>query len=285
MSCSNIVVIGGDGQLGTDLVKELNAYPLTHEDIEVCDKINVDRVLVRLKPKIVINCAAYVDVDGCEENPKKAFFVNAIGAKYIADVCNKIDAINFYISTDMVFDGKKGNYKEEDIANPINVYGLTKYAGEILTRNYCKKYYIIRTASLFGIKGSKTKSNFIEKIIAKAKKKEKLKVVDDIKSNPTYTKDVAKAIKEIIKKEIPFGVYHLTNKGYCSWYELAKQVLKFLKLTISIEPIKFCELNLRAKRPQNSSLSIDKLTQHGIIMRGWENALKDYLKDRYFNNQ
>ena len=166
-----VAVIGASGQLGSDLVKVFeDVIPLTHKDIEVTDLSSCE-ILKELKPDVVINTAAYHKTDECEENPEKAFLVNSVGARNVALICKEIGAIDVFISTDYVFDGsKKEPYTEEDVPNPINVYGVSKYAGEILTRYICGKYYIIRVASLFGVAGARGKGgSFVETMIKKAK--------------------------------------------------------------------------------------------------------------------
>lgn len=276
-------IIGARGQLGSDLVKIFGkeAVPLTHEDIEVTS-IESCKILKEIAPNVVINTAAFHKTDACEDFPEKTFSVNAVGAKNVAEVCREINAISIYISTDYVFDGNKNEaYVESDLPNPINVYGISKYAGEIFTKNYCEKHYIIRVASLFGVAGASGKGgNFIETMITKAKKGEAIKVVNDMIMSPTYTKDAAFAIKEIITKELPFGVYHVTNRGSCSWFEFAETIFEILKLDVDLKPIKTEELSLKAKRPKNSSLKSEKLEKFGIELRNWKEALIAYLLEK-----
>ena len=278
-----IAIIGANGQLGTDLVKVFgsNAVPLTHKDIEVAD-IKSCEILKTINPDVVINTAAFHKTDACEDLPEKTFSVNSIGAKNIAKICKEINAVNIYISTDYVFDGnKEGFYTESDIPNPLNVYGLSKYAGEIFTRNYCEKHYIIRVASLFGVAGASGKGgNFIETMIGKAKKNETITVVDDMIMSPTYTKDASLVIKDILTKKLPFGIYHVTNQGRCSWFEFAKEIFNQLQLTPELKPIKTEDLPLKAKRPKNSALKSEKLKEFGIETRDWKDALKAYLLEK-----
>lgn len=280
-----IAIIGANGQLGTDLVKVFgsNAVPLTHKDIEVAD-IKSCEILKTINPDVVINTAAFHKTDACEDLPEKTFSVNSIGAKNIAKICKEINAVNIYISTDYVFDGnKEGFYTESDTPNPLNVYGLSKYAGEIFTRNYCEKHYIIRVASLFGVAGASGKGgNFIETMIGKAKKNETITVVDDMIMSPTYTKDASLVIKDILTKKLPFGIYHVTNQGRCSWFEFAKEIFNQLQLTPELKPIKTEDLPLKAKRPKNSALKSEKLKNFGIETRNWKNALKAYLLEKSY---
>ncbi|NJE12836.1 dTDP-4-dehydrorhamnose reductase [Thermococcus sp. LS2] len=278
-----VAVIGANGQLGTDLVEVFGeeAIPLTHKDLDVTDFESL-RILKELKPDVIINTAAYVRVDDAELYPEKAFQVNAIGALNVAKIANEIDAVNVYISTDYVFDGTKGEpYTEEDVPNPLNVYGLSKYVGEIFTRNYSKKYYIIRVASLYGKAGASGKGgNFVEWVIEKAKRGEELKIVDDQFMSPTYTKDVARTLKKFLELKPEFGVYHMANEGYCSWYEFTRAIFEILGWEVEVKPIKSSELKRLAKRPRFSALKNEKLEKIGLKMKRWEGALEEYLEEK-----
>ena len=277
-----VAVIGASGQLGADLVEVFGekAIPLTHKNLDVTDFESL-KILKELKPDVIINTAAYVRVDDAELYPEKAFQVNSIGALNVAKIANEIDAINVYISTDYVFDGTKGEpYTEEDVPNPLNVYGLSKYAGEIFTRNYSKKYYIIRVASLYGKAGASGKGgNFIEFMIQKAKNREEIRVVDDMFMSPTYTKDVAITLKKFLELKPEFGAYHMVNEGYCSWYEFTKVIFEILGWDVEVKPIKSSELKRLAKRPRFSALENEKLEKLGLRMRPWKEALREYLKE------
>ncbi len=279
-----VVIIGSTGQLGSDISDAFweEVLPLSHDEIEVKD-INSCREVLK-DVNVVINCAGYIRVDDSEDHPEEAYMVNAIGARNVALVCNEKQMKNVYISTDFVFDGeKKEPYQEDDPPNPINIYGLSKYAGEILTRNYCREYYIVRSSSLFGIKGARGKGgNFVEWMIKKAGDNEVIKVVDDVEMSPTYTKDAAKMIKDMIEKELPFGIYHVTNQGHCSWFMFAKKIFEFFDIDAKLFPIKSDELNRKARRPKFSALENTKLNSFGLRMRSWEDALKDYLKEKQY---
>ena len=279
-----IVIIGSTGQLGTDLVKILQddneVIGLTHNDIEVSDYKSC-LILKELKPEVIINTAAFHKTDQCEEEPLKTFSVNAIGAKNVATISKEINAITVYISSDYVFDGsKKEPYTEEDTPNPINTYGISKLAGELYTKQNAK-HYIIRVASLFGVAGASGKGgNFVETMIKKALNKEVINVVDDMWMSPTYTKDAALIIKKILKANIPYGVYHATNKGYCTWFQFAQEIFKLTGLTPIIKPIRTDQLQMKAKRPRFSALESVKLPKYGIQTRRWEEALKEYLIEK-----
>jgi dTDP-4-dehydrorhamnose reductase len=277
-----VAIIGANGQLGSDLVKVFSdAIPLTRKELDVTDYESL-KILKEIKPDVVINTAAYVRVDDAEIEADKAFQVNAVGALNVTKICNEINAVNVYISTDYVFDGTKGEpYTEEDTPNPLNVYGLSKYAGEVFTRNYSERYYIIRVASLYGVAGARGKGgNFVEFMIQKAKSGEEIRVVNDMFMSPTYTRDVAVMLKRFLEIEPEFGVYHMVNEGYCSWYEFTKEIFNILGWDVQVTPIKSSELNRLAKRPLFSALKNQKLEKLGLKMRHWRDALRDYLVEK-----
>lgn len=285
-----IAVIGSTGQLGVDLIKVFQkgheVVGLTHKDIEVAD-YNSCLVLKEQQPDVVINTAAFHKVDQCEEEPLKTFSVNAIGARNIASISKEIEATVIYISTDYVFDGSKTEpYIEDDIPNPINTYGISKLAGELYTKHN-PKHYIIRVASLFGVTGASGKGgNFVETMIAKAKKNEPISVVDDMWMSPTYTMDAAKIIKAILELNMPFGIYHATNVGYCTWFQFAQEIFNFTALKPVLTRIKTKQLQIKAVRPKFSALKSIKLSRYGVQPRDWRQALRDYLVEKgHFNFQ
>jgi len=279
-----IAVIGSTGQLGTDLVKTLGAthevIGLTHNDLEVADYDSC-LILKKHQPDMVINTAAFHKTDQCEEEPLKTFSVNALGARNVAMITKEIDATAVFISTDYVFDGsKKEPYTEDDVPAPINTYGISKLAAEHFTRQN-PKHYIIRIASVFGKAGASGKGgNFVEAMITKAKNNDPITVIDDMWMSPTYTKDASSIIKEIAEKQLPYGVYHATNRGYCSWYQFAEQIFQFTGLTPELTPIKTEQLTMKAKRPQFSALKSIKLTNYDIEVSTWQQALREYLVEK-----
>ena len=279
-----IVIIGSTGQLGTALIEALalnhQVIGLTHNEIEV-KEYNSLELLKTQKPDVIINTAAFHKTDICEEQPNETICVNTLGASNIQFISKKINAINIYISTDYVFDGaKKTPYTEEDKPSPINVYGISKYSAEQFTQQN-KKHYIIRIASLFGKAGAKGKGgNFVETMITKAKQNQTITVIDDIYMSPTYSKDASQAIKQIIEKKLPYGIYHTTNKGYCSWYQFAKEIFRKTELQPNLVPIKSSQLNMKAQRPKFSALTSIKLPKYNINMSTWQQALSNYLKEK-----
>ncbi len=278
------IIIGSTGQLGTDLTKifqvEHEVIGLTHQEIEVTDYKSC-LILKKHHPDLIINTAAFHKTDQCEEEPLKTFAINALGARNVATISEEIGATTIFISTDYIFDGSKDEpYTEDDLPNPINTYGISKLAGELYTKQN-PKHFIIRVASLFGVAGASGKGgNFVETMITKAKKNESIAVVDDMWMNPTYTKDAATTIKEIIESKLPFGTYHATNRDYCTWFQFAQEIFKITKLTANIKPTKTHNLKMKARRPKFSALKSIKLPKYGIHTREWKQALQDYLTEK-----
>lgn len=284
-----VAIFGSTGQLGTDLVEVLQCsgnfdiIPLAHEDADCRDAEAVRRVVFRYNPQIVINCAAYVRVDDCEDHPVEAFEINAIGALNVARACAEIDALCVYISTDYVFDGEKGTpYVESDVPNPINVYGASKLAGEFLVRQSASRWLIVRSSSLFGKTGARGKGgNFIEAILTKARNGETLSVVDDIRMCPSYTRDVADGIAKLLRVD-ESGIVHLTNQGSSTWYEFAKTILDLTGIVAVIVPVTSNEFPSFARRPRASKLRSERIA---FELRSWQEGVKAYLFEKeYLSN-
>jgi dTDP-4-dehydrorhamnose reductase len=279
-----ITIIGSTGQLGTDLVKALRdkheVIGLTHQDLEVTD-YNSCLILKKDRPDIIINTAAFHKTDQCEEEPLKAFSVNAVGARNIATVSKQIEATVTFISTDYVFDGfKKKPYTEDDAPNPINAYGISKLAGELFTKQN-PKHYIVRLSSLFGIAGASGKGgNFVETMMTKAKKNEHLSVVNDMWMTPTYTKDASRVIQEIIEKRLPSGIYHASNQGQCTWFQFTQEIMRLAGLHPTLKPAETSQQQTKARRPSFSALKSTRLSKHGIQTREWKEALADYMIEK-----
>lgn len=283
-----VVVIGSSGQLGHDLVDELRAaghfdvIALDHSQIECTDLGSARAALVPLKARAVINCAAFVRVDDCESQASEAFSVNAVGAFNVARAAAESGAKCVYISTDYVFDGAKDSpYMEADSTAPINVYGASKLAGEHLVRQAAPDWLIVRVASLFGKSGARGKGgNFIETIVAKARKGEPLKVIDDIKISPTYARDASRAIVQLLAADAK-GIVHAANGGVCSWYEFAKTALELCQLTTLVEAVPSTQFPTPARRARNSALASARLlAEFKIVMPEWRDALRAYLVEK-----
>jgi len=283
-----IAVTGANGQLGTDLCRALHNFdviPFTHADIEIADMASVRKAMLEHKPAVIINTAAYVRVDDCEDEQDKAFSVNARGARNVAVVAQELGAKLVYMSTDYVFGGEDEPrtipYTEIDVPVPLNTYGKSMLAGENFVRHLCQRHFVVRTSGLFGVAGSSGKGgNFVETVLKLAREQDELRVVNDQVLSPTYTKDLAQKIAQLISTEY-YGVFHITNKGYCSWYQFAREILKQVGLKTPVIPVISDQYPRKARRPHFSVLDNYQLRLLGLDnMRPWQEALKDYLKEK-----
>jgi dTDP-4-dehydrorhamnose reductase len=287
-----ILVTGANGQLGTDLclaLKNENLIAITHQDLEITDINAVDRVFKTHHPDVIINPAAWVDADDCEVNPDKAFKVNSLGVRNIAVVAREINAKLVQISTDYVFGGENRTeiapLTEFDLPVPISVYGKSKLLGEKFAQHFCNKHFIVRVSGLFGVAGCRSKggSNFVEAILKQAKIKDKLAVVNDQFFSPTSTMDLASKIAELIHTSL-YGIFHITNKGVCTWHEFAEEIIRQAGLTTPVLPVTSDEYPMNAKRPHYSALRHYQLQLLGMDnMRPWQLALESYLKAKGHN--
>ncbi len=276
-----ILVIGAKGMLGRDLVEVLSGHPdreIVGWDIDEIDIREEQKTIARIvssRAEIVVNLAAYTDVDGCEQDEEKAFAINAEGMKHVALGAVKCGAKVIYLSTDYVFDGKRGKpYLEDDPPNPINVYGRSKLRGEQYALDLAKDALIVRTQWLYGRHGK----NFIAAILRLAREKGTLSIVNDQVGSPTYTVDLSKAIAALIDHEAR-GIYHVANSDFCSWYALGLEVLNLSGMTrVGVTPISTKESGRSAARPAYSVLNTEKLKREtGWVMRPWIEALEEYL--------
>lgn len=282
-----VAVLGGTGQLGTDLVRVLRedageVVPLGHGRVECADPDSVRGALSAVRPDVVINCAAFVRVDECEDRPAEAFGTNALGALHVARTCLALGAVCVHISTDYVFNGLKGEpYTEDDLPDPLNVYGTSKLAGEYFVRNVCPRHFVVRTSGLYGIAGSSGKGgNFVETMIRQAAEGRPIRVVCDQTLTPTYTRELARKIQELVQTDA-YGLYHITNSGHCSWYEFAREIFRVLGLTPDFGPTTAAEFGRKARRPAYSVLGHNKLRALRLPpLRPWPEALGAYLRER-----
>jgi dTDP-4-dehydrorhamnose reductase len=277
-----ILVVGANGMLGRDLIALLGdrGRGVDIADIDITSLESVLKVVSGLKPEVVINCAAYTDVDGCESNIDTAMAVNGEGVVYLAMACRDIGALLVQVSTDYIFDGGKGTpYVEDDAPCPLSVYGESKLAGEMNAAS-CPEHLIVRTQWLYGLHGK----NFVETMLRLGAEKDELTVVDDQIGSPTWTVDLARAIIALIDRGCR-GIYHAANSEYCSWNGFAKAIFEEAGLSVSIRPMTTTELNRPARRPLYSTLECSKLTgDTGFRPQSWRNALQEYLKLRTPNS-
>lgn len=273
-----ILVVGANGMLGRDLVALLGdrGRGIDIDDVDITSSESVFKVIGNLKPEVVINCAAYTNVDGCESDIETAMAVNGEGVAYLAMACKDIGALLVQVSTDYVFDGGKGSpYVEDDAPCPLSVYGESKLAGE-MNAAFCPEHLIVRTQWLYGLHGK----NFVETMLALGAEKDELAVVDDQIGSPTWTIDLARAIMALIDNGCR-GVYHAADSEYCSWNEFAKAIFEEAGLNVTVRPMTTTELNRPARRPLYSTLECGRLTgDTGFKPQTWRNALREYLKLR-----
>jgi dTDP-4-dehydrorhamnose reductase len=263
------------------VLKQHDVTALDIGEIDITSTDSINAAFAGYQPDVIINCAAYVRVDDCETNKDTAFKVNAIGSRNIAVKAQELNAKLVFISTDYVFGGDNTRtipYTEFDKPDPLSVYGISKLAGEDYVRHLCNTYFIVRVSGLFGVAGSSGKGgNFIETMIKMAKEKPQLQVINDQIFSPTYTLDTAKKIGQIINTAC-YGIYHITNNGTCSWYDLTVEILHQLGLKTPVKPVSSIEYKQPAKRPGYSVLGHYQLSLQGWDdLRSWQDALKDYL--------
>ncbi len=277
-----VLVTGAKGLAGAEVAHifranfhEVMAYD--HNALDITDSRKVKTILEDIAPEWVINCAAYTKVDACEGNRDIAFKVNGHAPGEMASICKDLGVNLCHISSDYVFDGTKdAPYIEEDVTHPINVYGQSKLAGERLIQEETYNYLIIRTQWLFGLAGP----NFVSNILDMASQSKGIKVVDDQRGRPTYTRDLAKGISLLVKMNAR-GIYHVCNRGSASWYELAKKVVEYAEGATEVIPVGTEAFPRPAKRPMNSILSTEKFRKcTKKVLSPWQLALKEYIRAR-----
>lgn len=275
-----ILVTGVKGQLGYDVVKELEkrgheVYGTDVDNMDITDGAAVEKTIKAYMPDAVIHCAAYTAVDNAEDNVDICRKINKDGTENIARACKKTGAKMIYISTDYVFDGQGTRpWEPEDKAAPLNVYGLTKYEGELAIQKYLDRFFIVRIAWVFGINGK----NFIKTMLSIGREKGAVSVVKDQFGSPTYTYDLARLLADMVQSE-SYGIYHATNEGdFCSWYEFACFIFEAAGMDVDVTPVTSDEFPVKAKRPENSRLSKEKLSLNGFErLPRWKDAVKRYV--------
>lgn len=277
-----IVLLGADGQLGSELASELASHDLTaltQADVDITFEEQV-RSLEALRPEVVVNATGFTDVPRCETDPEAAFAVNALGARSLAALCARAGSRLLHVSTDYVFDGKKRTpYVESDLPSPLNAYGVTKLAGEHFVRAICPHHYIVRTSGLYGLVPALGKGyNFPQLMLRLAKERGSVEVVCDEVLTPTFTLDLARQIRALIERE-HFGTFHATNEGQCSWFEFTQALFELAGVKAPVQPITAAAFGSPVMRPPYSVLENARLKQLGInMMRHWRDALADYVE-------
>jgi len=276
-----ILVTGVNGQLGFDIIRQLNKRNIKclgvgRKEFDITDKHAVYEYINKLKPECVIHCAAYTAVDNAEDEADKCNEVNIYGTENIAEACKKIDSKMIYISTDYVFDGKgQMPFEVDGKINPQSVYGKSKYEGELMVIKNLTKYFIVRVSWVFGINGN----NFVKTMLKLGKKNNSINVVSDQIGSPTYTVDLAILLCDMALSE-RYGIYNATNEGYCSWAQFAEEIMKQSNLDCKINPIPTSQYPTKAVRPFNSRMSKKQLEKNGFgKLPEWKDALKRYFEE------
>ncbi|MBI3961921.1 MAG: dTDP-4-dehydrorhamnose reductase [Deinococcus sp.] len=281
-----VILIGAGGQLGSDLAQVLasrpgvSLYPLTHAQLDITQLEQVHAVLAEKRPEAVINTAAYHRVDDCETYLSQAFAVNAVAVAQLAAITHELGAVLVHFSTDYVFDGRKGEpYVEGDAPAPLSVYGMAKLAGEQLLRQRHPRHVIVRTSGLYGVAGSSGKGgNFVETMLRLAREKGQARVVTDQVTAPTFTADLAQAVVALMASG-QYGTFHLAGATPASWFDFAQGIFRLCGLQVALEPITSAELGSKARRPAYSAMrSVQAPAAVLQYLRGWEQALPDYLR-------
>lgn len=275
-----VLVTGVKGQLGYDVMNELakrgyEGVGVDVDEMDITDARKVDEVITKAQVDKVVHCAAYTAVDAAEDNVELCRRVNAEGTENIAKVCKRLDLPMVYLSTDYVFDGEgERPWEPDDERDPLNVYGQTKYEGELAVERNLDKYFIVRIAWVFGVNGK----NFIKTMLNLAQNHDTITVVDDQVGSPTYTYDLARLLVDMIETE-KYGRYHATNEGLCTWYEFVKEIFRQAGVDVKVVPVTSEQFQAKAKRPHNSRMNKDKLEAMGFQrLPSWQDALSRYLK-------
>ena len=284
-----ILLIGKTGQLGSELIKIPNNDEILAPEMDEFNVLNTDNMsdyIYREKPDLIINTSAYHDLHECEVNPFSAFSVNWISVRNLGIISKKISSCFIHFSTNYVFNGnKKKPYNEDDFTDPIQIYGMSKLAGEeSLIKEYPENSFIIRTSVLFGGKGSPDKNgNFILNRL-KEMGQNKLEIDSKQIFSITYAKDLALVIKKIIDNKIEAGIYHIVNDGECSWYELTKYIFELNRSDCKLIPVDRKGVDKKLKRPVYTVLSTEKIRSAGIKLLDWKDSVKRYLSEIRGNN-
>ena len=279
MNKKKILIIGAKGMLGSELTKvfsEDSVIAWDIDDLDITKKNDVLSKVANLSPDIVINSAAYNNVDGAENEVDRVNLLNGYAVGYLAEASKSINATFVHYSTDYIFNGeKKEGYREDNIPKPISIYGSSKLLGEEEVKKYIDKYYIIRLSRLFGKmgEGQNVKKGFVDIMIELAKDKQSIEVIDEELSSPTYAPDIAKLTRDVLRNNISYGTYHGSNSGSCTWHQFASEIFRLANKNIDVVSVPGIKLRRLARRPKYSILLNTKL----LKQRSWQEALKEYL--------
>ncbi len=287
-----ILLIGGEGQLGSDLKGVLGNYELivpSRAELDISYFDQAKNFINNILPDVIINTAAFHQPEECEKDPQKSFLINTLAIKNLAEISKEKNIPLVHISTDYVFgldENRSTPYTEEDLPGPVNIYGISKLSGEYCIQYTTSKFFIIRTSALFGVAGCRAKggSNFVEMMLKLAREKGEARVKNDEWISPTYTKELAQNIAKLIETDY-YGLYHITNQGECSWYEFAQKIFELTNIQVKCLGVPSSEFPSPIKRPRYSVLDNKHLREKGLdTMSHWEIALKNYLKEKGYIN-
>jgi len=274
------LVTGALGQLGHDVCLEIggSAIGIDIDELDITDKVATQEFIKKLRPDVIIHCAAYTAVDKAETEPELCHAVNVLGTQSIAEAAKSIDAKLLYLSTDYVYDGAQDHpYEISDTPNPLGVYGQTKLDGEKVIMGVLEKFFVVRTSWVFGANGG----NFVKTMLRLGRENCAVRVVADQVGSPTYTRDLASLIFAMIRTE-NYGIYHATNEGYCSWYEFACRIFNTASMNVMVSPISTSEYPTVAIRPSNSRLSKKSLANAGFkLLPSWQDALERFIVESH----
>ena len=282
-----IVMVGSNGQVGSDLARVLrDSHPdfvaLTRSDVDITENLTLSDKLGKYSPEMIINCSVYHPVDECETNPDRSFAVNAIAVRDLALAARNLHASLVHFSSDFVFDGEQGHpYSEEDNVSPLSVFGISKVAGEQLLRAVLPNHFIIRTSGLYGLTGSRVKrGNFVETMLRLGKQNGEVRVVNDLRMAQTSTWNLAKQVLSLIRTE-NYGTYHASDHGDYSWYEFARKIFDYSRMSVNVTPVSWRDMPSVAPRPKYSVLENRRLKNLGLDqMQPIDTALQAYLESR-----
>jgi dTDP-4-dehydrorhamnose reductase len=280
-----VVVIGSNGQLGTDVViafanRGHDVLGLTHRDIEICDESSLRERILPLRPEVIVNTAAMHHVENCERDPHLAFAVNALACRHLAALSRELNAKLVHVSTDYVFDGKKRHpYTEEDVPLPLNVYGCSKLAGEHFIRSGAERHFVVRTSAIYGCNPCRAKGglNFVELMLKLARERGEVRVVDTEYVSPTPASELALQIVTLAETE-HYGLYHATAEGHCSWHQFASEIFALSSTKAALKIAGPNEFPAKVPRPAYSVLENANLKRRGLnVFTPWQTGLRNYL--------
>lgn len=281
-----VLLLGGSGQLGGEIRRGWTGVEIVapdHSVLDITDAAAIEGAIAAEQPDVVVNCAAFHNVERCEAEPGQAFTANALAVNAMAQACARHHAIFVTFSTDYVFDGELGRpYTESDPPRPLSAYGVSKYAGELLALRLRSQAYVVRTCGVYAIRPSASKGHtFIDRVIVQARAGEAIRIVRDQTVSPTYAPHLAQGVLALIRSQAPYGLYHMVNEGAVTWYDYASEALRVAGVEFPIEPISYKDWNSPVRRPAFSALENAKLHELGIALPSWRDGIAEYVRNKH----